>query len=190
MTLHSRDGELANRLKPAVRVLRIIVGAMSLGILGFACVVVTVRMARAPEPGEMQKLLTPLAIGAALVAVVASRVVPALVVNRSRRQIAAGKFTQSQNTSPDGPLADVAELGDTGKLFSVYQTHTIVAAALLEGAAFLNLVATMLSGSVVTLAVAIMLAMLILAMFPSAQRVAGWIDEQRRLIDDEKLLVR
>ena len=78
----------------------------------------------------------------------------------------------------------------TGKLFGVYQTKTIIGAAMIEGAAFLNLVAYLLEGNPITLGLGLGLAVVIAALFPSPSRVANWIEQRLRLMDDNKMLAR
>jgi hypothetical protein len=72
----------------------------------------------------------------------------------------------------------------------VYQTQAIIAAAALEAVAFVSVTAFLLDGSQVALALGLLLAAAIVAMVPRLPRVVQWIDEQRRLMDDEKLLAR
>jgi hypothetical protein len=83
-----------------------------------------------------------------------------------------------------------AELGDAGKLAVAYQTSTIAGAAVLEGVAFMNIVTYLVNGSLTPLVVGVCLVLPLAAMFPSAPRVANWIDGQLRLMADEKMLSR
>ncbi len=71
-------------------------------------------------------------------------------------------------------------INESDALAGLYQTTTIVAAAFLEGAAFMNVVAFLLEGNPISLGLAIGLAMGILAMFPSGQRIATWVEMQLR----------
>ena len=68
----------------------------------------------------------------------------------------------------------------------VYMTRTIVAAALIEGAAFMSIVAYMLEGSTVALGLAVALVAGILLHFPTASRVVGWIEAQVRRVEEER----
>jgi hypothetical protein len=77
-------------------------------------------------------------------------------------------------------------LGDAGTLYGVYQTKTIVGAALLEGVAFLSITAFLLEGTWIALGVGVGLAVVVLTMFPSAPRAAEWVEGQMRRIQEEQ----
>ena len=178
------NSRLVSELKPAVMTLRMIVASLAGGVVMFALVAIWMRLAGQQTPVERSvPLLTMLALVLFPVALGASRLVAGIVVRNSRRQIAA-----------DGPSQAAAvgsgESQRAGALYAVFQTKTIIAAAVLEGAAFLSLFAFMLEGSPLGLVMAILLAAAIIAMFPSAARAADWIERQLRCIDEERPLVR
>lgn len=185
--MSASNGNLVDKLKPAVMVLRIIVVALASGVMLFVAVAMWMRLSR-PQPAAADaEMLTMLAIGLAPLALIASRIVPAILVRNARRQIAAG---HDPSPSKEGPRAPLSELGDAGALAGVYQTKTIISAALLEGAAFFSATAYMLEGNQIALGLSLGFAGVILTMFPSASRVAEWIAGQRRLMGEEKLLGR
>ena len=184
MTDELGQENLADQLRPGVMVLRIIVCAMAGGVLMYAGVAVSTRMA---EPGGqvagdldvvtlLSFVLTPLAFGGRWL-------IPGTLAKRARRAIGAGTFAAPRGSNDTGPA------GDAGKLFSVYQTNTILGAALLEAVAFFDVTAFLLYGNWFALGLAVLPVAGILAMFPSAPRVVEWIAEQMRLIAEEKLLV-
>jgi len=185
--MNSEVDNLADQLRPGVMTLRIIVCAMAGGVLMYAGVAVSTRMA---EPGGrvagaldvvtlLAFVLTPLAFGGWWL-------IPGALAKRARRAIGAGTFAAPRGANGSGPT-DPA--GDADKLFSVYQTNTILGAALLEAVAFFDVTACLLQGSWFALGLAVLPVMGILTMFPSAPRAAEWIAEQMRLIAEEKLLV-
>lgn len=189
MGVDGSANDLADRLRPAVITLRIIVLAMAGGVLVFACIAAVIRRSQ-PRPAiDVVPLLTSLAIVLAPLALLARGFVPALLVKRGRARIAAGKFEL-----PAHPRAGIArslsELGDAGKFFMVYQTQAIIAAAQLEAVAFLSIAAFLINGSVIALALGVLLAAAIVATVPRMPRVVQWIHEQLRLMGEEKLLVR
>jgi hypothetical protein len=190
----STTNDLAARLKAAIVTLRIIVGALATSVAAFAITAIVIRLQQAPPAaGDAAWVLTALGIAAAPVAVLLSRFVPALFVAKARGQIASGQFGSPAGSSPNpasGPQSGLGQLGDDGKLFTVYQTKTIISAALLEGAAFLNIIAFLQGGSPIALVLALLLALSIIALFPRASRVVEWIASQRRLMAEEKLLAR
>src|SRR3990172_3465801 len=103
MNSYASNHDLADRLKPAVTTLRIVVAALASGVLAYAGAAVYVRSLGAIDPAaDVASLLTMLAIAAAPLALVASRVLPAVVAKGARRRIAEGKFDlpQSPSTGP------------------------------------------------------------------------------------------
>jgi hypothetical protein len=196
MSTFEDDRDLEDRVGPAVIVLRIIVVALACGVLGFAAVAVVTRVNRVqPQPpaqpqqaGGGLELLTMMALVAAPIATVLSLLVPAVMVKNIRRQIADGTYGTypGQTAASRQGVAGLPE--DMASYVGLYQTKTIVGIALLEGAAFLAIVAFMLEGNWIALALGICLAAMILFSFPSAPRVANWIRQQQRIAtDDEKL---
>jgi hypothetical protein len=194
------DRDLESKIRPVVIVSRIIVLALAAGVLGFAGVATMMRLddpqqpqapppqgqaqaAQQPEGGPVE-ILTMMAILAAPIAMVFSRVVPAIMVAGSRKQIANGTYGLSKQ-APAGGQA-MAGLGDAAPYAALYQVKTIVGAALLEGAAFFAVVAFMLERSWIALAMAAALAAMILTLYPSVPRVAEWIRRQQRLVEDEQ----
>jgi O-antigen ligase len=191
MGFHQIDDRLAEKLRPGVTQMRIIVGAMASGVLVFLCTACVIAQTGQPV-NEMANLLIGIAIGAAPLAFFASRALAAVYVRRARRQLAAGKLASPVFRNDAGEVQPLllAELGDAGKMFHVYQTQTILAAALREGAAFLCLVVFLVTGSWAVLAVAVAMAATLLGLWPSPSGAAEWINEQLRLADAEKLLAR
>jgi hypothetical protein len=180
---------LATALQPVARTLQIIVVALCIGALSFTGIAVLLRMTGNMQGGSANEILTPIAICGAVLAFFASWTLPAIAIKRGRRNIAKGRYSLPQ--APGGPLHhSLANLGDAGLLYMVYQTKTIIAAALLEGAAFFNNIAYMLEGNLITLIAALLLVAAVAAMFPSATRIADWIESQLRLMREEKLLTR
>jgi len=108
-------------------------------------------------------------------------VVPRLIVAANLRQIADGTWRpqNSQMRIPDT---------DAGKLGADYQMKTIVSAALLEGASFFALVAHMIEGHMISLVVAGILLLGVLSLFPTTGRVEGWMEEQQRLVEEQRQL--
>jgi len=186
MSISNGGGDLAEKLKPAVLTLRMILFALASGVVTFGGFVIWMQMnGKLDQADEAGQSMTLIALGFAPVALVASRIVPSLMVRNARRQIAAGTFQLSRNVA-----AFLSELGDVGKLFSIHQTKTIVSGAILEGAAFLGVIAYMFGGSLIVLGMSVLLVGAILILFPSVPSVMEWIEEQMRLIEEEKNLAR
>ena len=66
-----------------------------------------------------------------------------------------------------------------------YQVKLIVGLALLEGAAFLNLVAYLLEGRTLSLWMAVLLAGLLAMRFPTVAGVENWLEGRKRVTEDE-----
>jgi hypothetical protein len=180
--MSSTESKLADQLKPQAMTMRLIVGALALGVLSTVVVSVLLRADRGLAEGPLQfELITWFGIIAAPVAVVASRIVPILIVRTARKRMVAGDYRLTY-AGADKAYA----INESDALAGLYQTTTIVAAALLEGAAFLNVIAFLLEGNPISLGLAIGLAMGILAMYPSGQRIAIWIELQLRLIEEHR----
>lgn len=162
-------------LSPSINVLRIIVAALCMGVATFAVIVLFVIKSDAePQLGMLTMLSGAFGAGA----VVLSFLLPRLIARTSRQQIAAGTWQSGQPQTPDT---------DAGKLMAVYQTTTIIGAAILEGASFLALVAYMTERHPMSLAVAAILFVGLLLHFPTRTGIANWIDHQSRAIEDDRM---
>ena len=180
---------LADKLKPAVMVLRLIVVALILGVLAFASAAFFIRQTGEKTPADAPlEFLTWMALGAAAMALVASWALPVAIVKKARRAIASGTYPALRGNTSGSPFAWLSELGDAGKLAAVYLTATIVGVAVLEGAAFVNLVAYLVNGNLANLAAGVAIVLPMAAMIAGASRLAIWILEQLRLMADEKML--
>jgi len=171
--------DLCEKLRPGVRTLQIVIGALAFGVVSFAVVAIVIR-ALDPQPDGAAGVLSLMAYGMAPVALVLSRVMQAVVINGSRKQIIAGTYAK--------PTESLAELGERGALFTVYQSSLLVGGAILEGAAFLCIAAFLIEGSWPALVLAGGLLLALLAMLPRTERVTQWIEAQHRLLNEEKLL--
>jgi hypothetical protein len=175
--MHStRDSDLVEKLRPNVLTLRIIVAALATGVLVFAAVAMVIRAGGNMQPRAANlELITIMAIAWTPVGLILSRLVPALMSKTARANIVSGAGLAASNSQFD-------------LLTNQYLTNSIIAAALLEGAAFFNLVGYLLEGHPATLGLGIGLALVILSLFPSAPRMTHWIEQQARIIAEEKSL--
>jgi hypothetical protein len=106
---------------------------------------------------------------------IAALIVPGLIVNRLRQSVIHRDLT---NWGLVKNLPNAAELGDVAPLAAIYQTQTIIGAALIEGAAFLAGIAYMLEQRQISLYVAGALLVLIASQFPTVSRLEGWIENE------------
>lgn len=175
--------EETDAVQQVVRTSQIIVGAMVAGVT-FFCVFVTTVLGDAGRPGPAAKpdilglpLLTALCLGFGVITLVASFVVPRVMVEGGLRVIARGSSLDEMKLTESGQR-QVYPASDVRRLLPLFQTQLIVASALNEGGAFFGAVAYMLERQAVALAVAGTMIALILSRFPTLDRVQGWLDAQ------------
>lgn len=186
--------DLQEELAPQVRTLQIIIAALAAGVIVFlAGTLVIASPDQGPDGGDAELplglgLMTLVALFMTASMVVARVIVPSQMTAAARRRIAAGTWHPPQSTQATEKLLE--QTGDAGKLSMIFMMRTIVAAALLEGAAFTSIVAYMQEGSTVALGLAVALAAGILLHFPTAPRVAGWIEAQLRRVEEERDMAR
>jgi hypothetical protein len=173
-------GEAAweDEVTPRVRQLQIVVAALATGPVVFAGIALF-----APVQPVQLPLLAWVAAAFALMAFVLRALVPKLIVARTRQKIARGTATLPGNRMGPSTEEFIERTGDAGYLWLTYMTRTIVAAALLEGAAFFNLVVYLLQRSWMSLAVATALVACVLMLMPTPQGVIRWIGDQLEQIE-------
>jgi hypothetical protein len=177
-----------------VRILQIIVTALVIGCVVFLGVVLVVRAAgSARGDHEDAWVFTAMAFVFLGTVIVARCVVPGAIVRGGRKKIAGGTFQlpQARQASQQRSLQTLEQMGDAGKLLVLYQIKTIVAAALIEGATFLFLVmALVMPRGAVLLGTALVLILVIAGHMPTRAGVTRWIEDQLRLLEEERSLGR
>ena len=172
-----------------VRALRIIVAALVGGVLLFFLVVLVSSPFAAGKAEAERPVITWIALAFAGLSVVLRLVVPGAVVSSARRKILRGEYDPARRASGDRRQqldAFFQRTGDAGRLMIVYMSTTILAAAILEWAAFFLLVAYMVERHIPGLVVAVALALAIAAHMPSRARVFAWIEGQLRRLDEAR----
>jgi hypothetical protein len=162
-----------------VRPMQIIVFALTAGIATFIAVVATLPT-RDQQAGQAlrEPIISYIAIGAAVMALIAWAIVPRLLASSMRQAIVDGRPQQY------GGLPETTEeMRQINPLIAVYQTTLIIGCAILEGAGFFNAVAYMLEHQQLNLLAAAVLAVMILMQFPTASRVVSWIEDESATID-------
>ncbi len=166
-------------LSARLRVMRIVVLALALGVATFLVIVIVVRQQSGAQPAPDPPLLTYMALGFAALMTVLQAVIPGLMVTSGRRQIARGKWPAAGH----GP----APVDDAGKLCALYQVRLIVGAAMAEGAAFFSLIAYLTEGEVATLAAAAFMLVLVLLRFPTRFGLESWLAEQQERLQQDRM---
>ena len=163
-----------------IRTLQIIVFALAMGVIIFAGVTILNRFQQPPGPDAM---IAYMAAGFAPLMLVARAIVGSSTVSRSRKQIAAG----IRPVGPPPPGVQMpANLTDGDQFLFVFQQKTIIESALVEGAAFFNLIAFTTVGQWWSLAVACVLLAVLLVPFPTYERIENWVRYQLELLELEK----
>lgn len=155
--------------QPIVRMLQIIVLPLAMGVMMFLGVVVALKLQQGAP-----LIVMPQGVGIWLIAIAvaagcgaASAVVPQLIVRNQTKQLTAEAW------------ADRAAMGPK-TLSALFSLKTIVGAALLEGAAFFNLIAYQLEGAAPSVVVALLLLVGILMHLPTEGKFSAWCDTQER----------
>ncbi len=149
----TNDRELA----PMLVTCKIIAGALIFGVVSFAAVAIALRRGRDPEPNT---LLSIIAAVFAVGTVVVRQVVLGVMVGRA----------VPKSSEPTVPTS-----------FQLYQTRMIVGLALLEGAAFFNVIAYLIEGHWWSFLVVAALLAWMLASFPTHARLKQWIEDREQL---------
>jgi hypothetical protein len=172
----SQGAQTPTTADACLRVVQIISGALVFGVVMFlAIVVLVVRGGRlfAAEPWDATSVVTLMAILMAATAAPLAFVLPGVITRKALQ---------------DGPpVSDGAreEPGYEGwgpharQLFALFTTEQIIRLALLEGPAFLAAIAFMMEGKIPALILAGVLVLLMVSLFPTANRVRAWMDNIR-----------
>lgn len=192
MSIYQCDYELADKIKPGITTLRLVLGAMVAASVVFLSIACGLRLVGTFGPITVTAgLLRWVAVGLAPIAFLASRALSAFQIECARRQLATGAFVSRPDADAANAPGYLAELGDAGTLFNVYTTQAIIAAGCLELSTLACIAAFMFTGSLASLAISLALICAIVAVCPfSARGVADWIEEQLRLVDEEKTRIR
>lgn len=160
-------------LRNVARTLQIIVCAMAMGVIMFMAVVTFEFSQNANVAKPATPVVTYAAIAVAVGAGAAWLILPGLIAGRLHRSLAGGRYPTSGLAAN---VPNAAELGDVAPLAAIYQTRTIISVALLEGAAFMAIVAFMLERQHVAIGIALLFLLLILSHFPTLSRLEAAID--------------
>ena len=151
------DPKLAQHLMTA----RLIAGSLVMGVVIFLVVAIVILGAlEKPPEGQMISLI---AAGFALMAIVLSFVVPAAM---------------GESAVTGGERPDAIQAGTTEAAAGQFQTRMIVRLALLEGAAFFNIVALFLEHNRWTLGVIGVLVLFMLFAFPTRTRLEHFLENR------------
>ncbi len=152
METHDHGAKLGPEWKGHLRTMQIIAAALVLGPAVFAAVV----LATFQGASDSLELLGKIGLGVAAVTVVMSVIVP-------------------------GMIGTLKETSSTQQYLGVYQTRLITKLALLEGAAFINIVALQAEQSWWSLGTAGFVVILMIAGFPTRSKIEFWTQSQKEM---------
>lgn len=153
------------KFEASVRTMQIIAAALMMGVLMFLGVVLVVTEGKLDGHPEM---ITMIAAGFAFLMLVNHFVIPPIIVKAQLKQAIATGMNQKQD---DEKIQECC---------GVCQTQLIVGFALLEGAAFFNLVAMMVEHCGASIAVVTLLLLVMVAKFPTRDKVSFWVQDKLR----------
>jgi hypothetical protein len=160
-------------LKKSLLTMQIIAGALIQGVIIFLIVVVFLPV----PPNRLAVLNSYIGLGFALLAMMMSLVVPNIIMASTKKALVKGRPIDLPQQ-----FGEVSSLGFLAPLAGLYQTKMIIAMALLEGAAFFNLVSYMMERQPFTLAVAGMLLLALVMNFPTRRGLEKWLAEETKSI--------
>ncbi len=169
--------QLPDSVDAVTRTTQVIVCALAMGLLTFSGFAIFKRMDQQPEDG----IFLIIGVVFAAMAIVMRFVVPPLIVSAQRKQIAGMLPDVSRE-----PFAEDQQQADSEafrQLYGLFQLKTIIAAAILEGAGFMNLIAYMNEGQMTSLIVAFVVMALVLMLFPTRSGVENWIEGEIATIE-------
>jgi hypothetical protein len=148
-----------------VKTMQIICVALMVAVVTFLGIVVYLRFGKGMPPGNGMPMMSYMAAGMAAIMIVGRVIAPMVITTGMLKQAISLR-----------PIEDIRKLD----LYGIYQTKMIVSQALLEGAAFFNLVAYMTEGQSWSLGIVAVLLAVMAVGFPTFEKVDGWADDQLR----------
>jgi len=182
-----QDSQGQNELSLVVQRLQMVVGTLIAGCVIFLVIVLVIPSGEAPRPDP--PMMTYIAVGFAVAGLFARAIVPGIMAAALRRKILQGTWPPPQG---QGRFAAVAEFlertGERGSLAMLFNMRTIVAAAILESAIFFLLCAYLIEHRPGSLVVAVLLLLGLFVHIPTHRQLADWIEDQLRLLEEERQL--
>lgn len=170
-------------LSNSTRVMQIIVGSLTMGVIWFIAIVLFLGLGGNEEPPKAGRpeilglpVLTLLSAVMGAAALVASFLVPRLVVDAGLHG-AAKAGSSSAATTGDAGSKQLKPAVAAYELLPLFQTQLIIGAALAEGGAFFATIAYMLEHHRLALGTAGALLAVLVSRFPTVDRVNAWLDE-------------
>lgn len=170
--------DAVKEVQQGLKTLRIIVFALAVGLAIYFGYVLTTEAANA----EQQPRLWLYMAFFAGVEFMTQLIVPGIIFRKARLQIARGTWQPNPQNSSPMPKTD------EGQLMAAFQSKTIVSVALIQGAGFANVYAYSAERQPVSLVISLALLFMLVAHFPLRFWLDGWLERQKRWLDEERSL--
>ena len=154
-----------------------------MGVVTFGAMIFVLGLAE-EEPPETP-VISYIGFAFAAISLVAATVVPKLMTSVMRNAVLKAKPSNDDQVSESE-----YELQVFSHLAGVFQTKEIIGRAILEGAAFLNLVAYLLEGQPMSIALVALLLVAMLIGFPTRGRLASFMRDETATIEQLRQLER
>jgi hypothetical protein len=141
-----------SQIAAQTRVLQIVVSAMLMGVVAFAVFVIVTEIGKAPQGTTLSYV----AVGFGTLMTILHAVIPAVIERAALANQSIGSGAEA--------------------VVRVFFTRTIIACALLEGGAFMSLVAVLTEHQRWVLGVTAVLLVLMVMQFPSRTRIEQWLE--------------
>ena len=177
--MNEQKPDAVGEVRQTLITLRIIVFSLAAGVsffIGYALTSSTPEVAQKP-------ILWMMMAGLAGSAIVARVVIPRIVFATIRRRIA------HRTWQPATKGAQPQIKTDEGLLMAALQVKTIIGCAILEAAGFANGFAYMSERQITSLVITLAIILMILAHFPLRFWLDGWLERQKRWIEEERSLI-
>ncbi len=165
----------------SLRVLQIVAGALLLGVFSFLGITlfnVQLNKGQGVNPPQDMPVVSIVAVAGLALLGPLSAIVPNVMTRSALQKILVGKWR--------APSEDPSWMHATGgaKLWAVRSSTMVVRLALLEGSAFLGVIAYMLEAQILALCVIGVAVFLMLCQFPTEQRVRTWLERQAAVLTE------
>jgi hypothetical protein len=158
--------------RPRLLTMQIIAAALMIGVISFLGVVLFLVYAQQGGQGQLPAGDLPIVSLVAIAMFVINTPLALFLPNQM------GKSALKQMTAAGGKEADIADL------LNVRQTTMLISLALLEGTAFCACIGFLLDADTGSLVVVGLCLLLMLALFPTRNRVRNWLDKQMMALQD------
>ena len=171
------------------RILQFIVGAMILGLAVFLVIALGIGpLNKSPHSFPAVTVLCLIAFMLVAVGLVARSIVLRVLTAKARWEIVAGTY-RPIGGNQWAFLAPAAEtegsVRDARYLLTLFQIRTIISAALCEAWAFFAIIAYLVEGNYLSLALGIAIILFLGAHFPSSDRVIRWVDWELETLESQ-----